>query len=402
MPKSLDDIFEDDDFGLLGSKPQTNYVQTDEDRLIESFEEINVFYEKHEREPSSDSMSEYALQARLKAIRENEQTKGVLKAFDRNNLLGDVEEAPKSIEDIFENDSLGLLEDGEEDTSIFNFVHTPKPGSRAEAEYIAQRKSMPEHKFKKYETMFHQVHKELKSGERKLLPFSEPETNLKEGNFYLVDGLLCYLEVSDAEEILKKNKSGNRIRIDGRTVTIFENGTISNMLFRSLGKAIQKNGKMITNPIKDSEKELFENAGIPEGNVENFHSGWIYILKSLSNNPEIQNIENLFKIGFSTTPVEDRIKHAQQEPTYLFSEVEIVASYTCENIHIQNLENLLHRFFAEVCLNIDIWDKNNNRITPREWFVVPLKAIDEAVQLLQNQTIFNYKYDKEKEKIVLK
>src|SRR5699024_7218098 len=121
MPKSLDDIFEDDDFGLLDSKPQTNYVQTDEDRLIESFEEINVFYEKHEREPSSDSMSEYALQARLRAIRENEQTKGVLKAFDRNNLLGDVEEAPKSIEDIFENDSLGLLEDGEEDTSIFNF-----------------------------------------------------------------------------------------------------------------------------------------------------------------------------------------------------------------------------------------------------------------------------------------
>lgn len=402
MPKSLDDIFEDDDFGLLDSKPQTNYVQTDEDRLIESFEEINVFYEKHKREPSSDSMSEYALQARLRAIRENEQTKGVLKAFDRNNLLGDVEEAPKSIEDIFENDSLGLLDDGEEDTSIFNFVHTPKPGSRAEAEYIAQRKSMPEHKFKKYETMFHQVHKELKSGERKLLPFSDAEKNLVEGNFYLVDGLLCYLEVSDAEEILKKNKSGNRIRIDGRTVTIFENGTISNMLFRSLGKAIQKNGKMITSPIKDSERQLFENAGMPEGNVENFHSGWIYILKSLSTNPEIQNIENLFKIGFSTTPVEDRIKHAQQEPTYLFSEVEIVASYTCENIHIQNLENLLHRFFAEVCLNIDIWDKNNNRITPREWFVVPLKAIDEAIQLLQNQTIFNYKYDKKKESIVLK
>ncbi|HLQ99248.1 MAG TPA: GIY-YIG nuclease family protein [Sphingobacterium sp.] len=402
MPKSLDDIFEDDDFGLLDSKPQTNYVQTDEDRLIESFEEINVFYEKHKREPSSDSMSEYALQARLKAFKQNERTKGVLKAFDRNNLLGHVEEAPKSIEDIFENDSLGLLEGGEGDTSIFNFVHTPKPGSRAEAEYIAQRKSMPEHKFKKYEAMFHQVHKELKAGKRKLLPFSDAEKNLLEGNFYLVDGLLCYLEVSDAEETLKKNKSGNRIRIDGRTVTIFENGTISNMLFRSLGKAIQKNGKMITSPIKDSERQLFENAGMPEGNVENFHSGWIYILKSLSTNPEIQNIENLFKIGFSTTPVEDRIKHAQQEPTYLFSEVEIVASYTCENIHIQNLENLLHRFFAEVCLNIDIWDKNNNRITPREWFVVPLKAIDEAVQLLQNQTIFNYKYDKEKESIVLK
>src|SRR5699024_4312995 len=139
-------------------------------------------------------------------------------------------------EDVFENDSLGLLKNVEEDRTIFNFVHTPKPGSRAEAEYIAQRKSMPEHKFMKYAAMFHQVHKELKSGERKLLSFSDPERNLKEGNFYLVDGLLCYLEVSDAKQLLRKNRSGNRIRIDGRTVTIFENGTISNMLFRSLGK----------------------------------------------------------------------------------------------------------------------------------------------------------------------
>lgn len=402
MPKNLDDIFEDDDFGLLDSRPQTNYVQTDEDRLIESFEEINVFYEKHKREPSFDSMSEYALQARLKTFKENERTKGVLKVFDRNNLLGNVEEAPKSIDDIFENDKLGLLDDAEGDKSIFTFVHTPKPGSRAEAEYIAQRKHMPEYEFKKYESMFHQVHKELKEGERKLLPFSDAEKNLLEGNFYLVDGLLCYLEVSDAEETLKENKSGNRIRLEGRTVTIFENGTISNMLFRSLGKAIQKNGKMITNPVKDSEGQLFSNAGVSEDNVRNFHSGWIYILKSLSNRPEIQNTKNLFKIGFSTTPVEERIKNAAQEATYLFSEVKIVASYRCENVHIQTLENLLHRFFSEVCLNIDVWNKNNNRITPREWFVAPLKAIDEAIQLLQNETIFNYKYDKEKENIVLK
>src|SRR5699024_8967302 len=174
------------------------------------------------------------------------------------------------------------------------------------------------------------------------------------------------------------------------------------MLFRSLGKAIQKNGKMITSPIKDSERQLFENAGMPVGNVENFHSGWIYILRSLSTNPEIQNTKNLFKIGYSTTPVKESIKNAAQEATYLFSEVEVVASYRCENIHIQTLENLLHRFFAEVCLNIDIWDKNNNRITPREWFVAPLKTIDEAIQLLLNKTIFNYKYDKEKRKIVLK
>src|SRR5699024_653046 len=100
----------------------------------------------------------------------------------------------------------------------------PKPGSRKEADYIARRKSLSEKDFAKYDQMFKQVHKELKTGERKLLPFSDAERNLMEGNFYLVDGLLAYLDVSNAEEVLKKNKSGNRIRLEGRTQTIFENG----------------------------------------------------------------------------------------------------------------------------------------------------------------------------------
>lgn len=399
MAKSLDDIFNDDDFGLLESQQKQSFVRTDEDRLIDSFEEINLFFEKNNREPSTSSMSEYTLSARLKGFRANERNKNILKAFDRFNLLGEVELKMETLEDILGDDDLGLLDD-EGDKSIFEFKYTPKEGSRGSADYIAQRQSMTEKDFKKYELMFKQVHKELKEGKRKLLNFTNAEDNLVEGNFYLVDGLLCYLEVSKAEKIVKENKSGDRVRLEGRTVTVFENGTISNMLFRSLGKAIQKNGKIVTNTDEGIYNQLQENFNSVQ--EEDVQSGWIYVLKSKSKNHEIQNFENLYKIGFSKYPVQERIKNARKEATYLYADVEVVASYNCYSLNVHTFENLIHRFFAEACLDIDLYDNLGNRYIPREWFVVPLSIINEVIQLFENGNIVNYKYDNKNRKIFLK
>src|SRR5690606_38903121 len=108
------------------------------------------------------------------------------------------------------------------------------------------------------------------------------------------------------------------------------------------------------------------------------------------------------KLGFSKLPVKERVKNASNEATYLFADVEIVAEYNCYSIDVQSLENLLHRFFATACLNLDVFDANGNRFAPREWFCVPLDIIDEAIQLVLNNTIFNYKYDNLQHKIVLK
>lgn len=398
MAKTLDDIFDDDDLGLLNSKQPQNYTKTDEDRLIDAFEEINSFYETNKREPSNSSMSEYTLSSRLKELRTNDNKKGVLKAFDRYNLLGDYEPRIESLDDILDDDELGLLEtDG--DSSIFEFNYVPKEPTRDKADYIAQRSSIPEKEFTKYDMMFKQVHQELKEGKRKFKEFKNAETNLKEGNFYLVDGLLAYLEVSKAEKVLKENTSGDRVRLEGRTVTIFENGTISNMLFRSLGKAIQKNGKLITDVIDGGEKELFKNAGVDY--QEDISSGWIYILKSKSKNPEIASINDLYKIGLSTSSVKERIKNASKSSTYLFDEVEEVYSCEIANVNIHKFESLLHRFFGNVCLDLDIYN-NGERINPREWFVAPLPIIQEAINLLINGTIVNYKYDNDSQSIKLK
>jgi predicted DNA-binding transcriptional regulator len=397
---TIDDIFDDDDFGLLDSKAKTSAVKTDEERLIDSFEEINSFFDKNNREPNKSSMSEYGLMAKLKNFRENEAQKKILKPFDRHNLLGYVELEKATIDDILnEDDDLGLL-DSDKDLDIFKFKHTPKPEDRAEADFVAQRKPIKEKEFEKYEVLFQKVHKEIKEGRRKILPFTNIEKNLHIGDFYIIDGLLLYLESANLKKEEWEQKSGNRVRIEGRTRTIFENGTYSNMLFRSLGKQIQKNGKLITNTYQKIEQDLFVNTGLLK--EEDIQSGWIYVLKSKSSNKLIANIKDLYKVGFARNSVDERIKNAKNEATYLFADVHKVATYKVYNRNADKLEGLLHRFFANACLDIDLFNEKGQRLNPREWFVVPFEVIEEAIQLILNENIVNYQYDPVAKKIKLK
>jgi len=397
---TIDDIFEDDDFGLLDSKVKTSTVKTDEERLIDSFEEINVFVDKNDREPSKSSMSEYGLLAKLKNFRENEEQKKILKPFDRHNLLGYVEMEKQSIDDILnEDDELGLL-DADNDLDIFKFKHTPRPEDRADADFVAQRKPMKEKDFEKYEKMFLQVHKEIKEGKRKIKPFTNIEKNLHVGDFYLMNGIMLYLESANLKKEEWEQKSGNRVRVEGRTRTVFENGTYSNMLYRSLGKQIQKDGKLITNTYDKIEQDLFVNSGLV--NEEDIQSGWIYVLKTKSTKKELVGMKDLYKIGFASGSVEDRIKNAKNEATYLFADVQKVATYKVYNRNADKLEALLHRFFAKACLDIDLFNEKGQRLNPREWFVVPFEVIEETIQLILNENIVNYEYDTETKRIKLK
>ena len=397
---TIDDIFNDDDFGLLDSKAKTSTIKTDEERLIDSFEEINVFFDKNNREPNSSSMSEYGLLAKLKNFRQNEKQKKTLKPFDRHNLLGFVEMEKQTIDDILnEEDDFGLL-DSDKDLDIFRFKHTPKPEDRAESDFVARRKALKEKDFEKYETMFQKVHKEIKAGRRKIKPFKNIEKNLHVGDYYLMDGILLYLESANLKQEEWEQKSGNRVRIEGRTRTVFENGTFSNMLFRSLGKQIQKSGKLITNTNEKLEQELFVNTGLVK--EEDLQTGWIYVLKSKSTNAELSNIQNLYKIGFASNSVDDRIKNAKNEATYLFADVKKIATYKVYNRNADKLESLLHRFFASACLDIDLFNEKGQRLNPREWFVVPLEVIEESIQLILNESIVNYEYDTELKRIKLK
>lgn len=396
---TIDDIFDDDDFGLLDSKAKTSNVKTDEDRLIDSFEEINTFFDKNKREPNKSSMSEYGLLAKLQNFRENETQKKVLKPFDKHNLLGYVEMEKQTIDDILNDDDLGLL-DTDKDLDIFKYKHTPRPEDRAEAIFVAQRKPIKEKEFEKYEVMFQKVHKEIKEGKRKILPFTNIEKNLHVGDFYLMDGLLLYLESANLKKEEIEHITSKRTRVEGRTRTIFENGTYSNMLYTSLGRGLQDNGKIVTNTYEKIEQDLFINTGLVM--EEDIQSGWIYVLKTKSTNSQIVNIKDLYKVGFASNSVDERIKNAKHEATYLFAEVQKVATYKVYNRNADKLESLLHRFFANACLDIDLFNEKGQRLNPREWFVVPFEVIEETIQLILNENIVNYEYDPLTKKIKLK
>lgn len=200
---------------------------------------------------------------------------------------------------------------------------------------------------------------------------------------------MCY--VADMEDRVKKNG-----KVNAKLHLIFENGTESNMLLRSLATELYKDetGRRV---MPKAENALDSMLGIKDDDQA---SGYIYILRSLSESPDIKALKNLYKIGYASTSVEKRIANAKNEPTYLMASVQHVSSYKCFNMNAQKFENLLHTFFGKACLDIEVADADGKLCRPREWFIAPLKAIEMAIQLMINQEIVDYRYDIESQQVI--
>jgi hypothetical protein len=113
-------------------------------------------------------------------------------------------------------------------------------------------------------------------------------------------------------------------------------------------------------------------------------------------------MQNLYKIGFSTKSVEERVKNASQDPTYLMAPVKIVATYRCYNMNTQKFEHLLHRVFSKARLDLRVTGLDREKYIPDEWFVVPLNVIDQAISLIISDEILAYEYDHISEKLALR
>ena len=130
-------------------------------------------------------------------------------------------------------------------------------------------------------------------------------------------------------------------------------------------------------------------------------SGTIYVLRSKSDHPAVEANRNLLhKIGVTGGDVQRRLANAKLDPTFLMAEVETIATYDLYNINRARLENLIHRVFAPARLNIEIKDRFGQPVIPREWFLVPLFVIDEAVERIKDGTITGYVYDPGQAKLV--
>lgn len=393
--KLLKEIFENDPLGLLKVKPSNYLARNEDERLVASFQDINNFYEQKNREPElGRDIQEHMLYSRLKSIRENPEKMEALKSHDSFDLLNYTPKEINSIEDVFDDDVLGIL--GDDGTGLFDLKHVTKFKDRESADFVARRKKC--NNFNDYKDLFISVQKELKEGKRKLVDFKFG--NIQQGSFYVHNGIIFYVEKINITQFDHYKPDGKRVREDGRTRLIFENGTESEMLRNSIQKRLYENGKMISENSDKVNNEFIERFN--NVNNEDEAAGYIYILRSKSDKPEIKELNNLFKIGFSKTSVEERIKNASVEPTYLMADVKVVMAYQCYNMNPQKLEKLVHGFFGRACLNIDVFDKNGIRHTPREWFIAPLHVIEQAIHFIIAGTIINYKYDFEKEEIIEK
>lgn len=399
--KELKAILENDPLDILKVKPKESSVVSPDNRLKSSFDEINQFIDTNGSEPTkSRDINERRLFSRLESLRESPEKAAMLMGLDKHNLLEGIEVPEpfviESIDDVLEADPLGLLDikGDDEEVDIFNITNLPSK-ARAMTDTMAKRKPCKD--FEKYEGLFATVQKEIAENKRKLVHFTDKGESLVEGNYYILSGVLLYLESIDIHSP-EKTIDGKRFRKDGRTRCIFENGTESNMLYRSLAKALYQGGRIVTQTEDQINEEFQKNLGVvkPEDEL----TGYIYILKSESKNAEVQSLENLYKVGFSTTTVSKRIANAENEPTYLMSPVSIVAEYEAYNMNTQKFEKLLHRFLAEVCLDLEVADSKGRMHKPREWFIAPLDVINRAIELIASEQIQHYQYDPQLKEIV--
>ncbi len=389
LKEDLIKILKEDPLNILKSKRAS--IPKPDDRFIESFNEINQFYETNNRLPiKENNLLERKLSLRLDAINNDDSLILKLKKYDKYNLLHLIK-SPNTIEDIIKSDHLGIFD---EESDLFNISNLKK---RGKPEEVVKRKKCND--FEKYEHLFLDIHQKLANGELKQISFNdrgfkEGESHLKPNSFFVLKGMLMYLKSFDDLGARKfyDNTNGDRLRIDGRITCIFENGTMSNMLLRSLQKQLYDNGKTIVqnenknqNILSDSDK----------------FSGYIYVLKSKSKDLKISSIQNLHKIGFSKNQVSERIKNAQNDPTYLMSDVEIISTYKCYNFDPFKFEQIIHSLFISRRLNIQITDKNNQVKKPKEWYQVPLSTIDKAINLILTNQIKYYKFDINTQSLIL-
>lgn len=352
-----------------------------EERIIAGFEEIQQFVKKHGRTPKhgeSKDIFERIYAVRLDRIKSLEECRELLAPFDSQGLLTGAEIVRESEPEYMSEAELAA-ELGAP-SSLTELRHVRSPAEIAAAEEVAQREPCKD--FEKFEPLLRQAERELKSGVRKTIRFGK-DASIQVKQFFILAGQMVY--IAEVGEEIKAPNGAN----DARLRAIFSNGTESNLLRRSLQRALYKDesGRRLTDPdlgplFGDSPAE------------DDLESGTIYVLRSRSQHPFVAEHRQLIhKIGVTGGKVETRVANAVNEATYLLAEVEVVATYKLVDINRTKLENLFHRIFSPAQIDLTIPDRFGKPVQPKEWFLVPLAVIDEAVRKIRDGSISKFVYD---------
>ncbi|MBZ1354181.1 MULTISPECIES: GIY-YIG nuclease family protein [unclassified Streptococcus] len=370
--KNLEDIFNDSDFEKLVSplKPKEKKVA---DREVEKFIEIVDWVREnngHEPQKSRD-IKERSLYSRLYGIRKSPDSIRKLEPYDEFGLLKiDVVESdtpissPTSLKEILSDELFESVNSAEK--SLFD-VSRYKRTIQAR-DKTRTRKRMGN--FEDYQGLFTRVHDEISEGCRQVRKSDViKEKEIKPGMFYVDNGVMVYV-VSKGEYFIDKNGYTN-----AELHLVYENGTENkNALLRSFVSNLHdrtRHGRMVT--------ELIEDVMGGVSPSERITTGYIYVVKSLSTNPQIAGISNLYKIGFTQEKIEKRLANAEKEGTYLYAPVHLVASFEVQNFSARKLETTLHHYFSDKQLEVELTAPNGENFVPKEWFLVSLDEIQEAI-----------------------
>lgn len=373
-----------DQLGVVVEPKKVSERTAQEERVIAGFEDIKRFVNEHGHPPQHGENSDifermYAV--RLDRLRHLKEFRSLLEPLDNQGLLAGLPVAPG--QDDAEIDDEALLEElgvEAETADITELKHVRPHAEKRAAEEIANRQRCED--FDKFKLLFDQLQNELDQGLRETRTF-ELKAEIRPGAWFIVGGQKAY--VADMGEVYN-NAQG---RTDARLRVIFDNGTESNMLMRSLQRALHKdeNGRRITD---STVGPLFADQASDDDEA----SGTIYVLRSKSDMPIVRDHRDvLHKIGVTSGKVERRIANAKTDPTFLLADVEIVATFELYNINGTKLENLIHRIFAPAKLDIEIKDRFGNSVVPREWFLVPLNVIELVVERIKDGSIKHFVYD---------
>ena len=363
-----------------------------EERIIAGFEDIQRFVSEHERLPThgeGKDIFERLYATRLDQIRRQTDCLALLEELDHQGLLKDIDtEALAVLDELDDNEllaELGVTAETESEITTLRHVK-PRAEIRA-ADEIANRTACKD--FDQFKKKFDQVQQDISAEIRKTIPFSG-DAEVEKGYFFILEGQKVFVAEKGEVFLNEDNRKDSRLRV------IYDNGTESDILMRSLQRALNKdeNGRRISEV--DAGPLFADVAG-----SDDQQSGTIYICRSESDHPEIEKIRKiLHKIGVTGGDVDSRISNAENDPTYLMAKVKVVATYDLFNINRKTLEKLLHRFFQPARLEIQIKDRFGKPIAPREWFCVPLPQIEEAVERIQDGSIKDYRYDPETASLV--
>lgn len=356
-----------------------------EERIIAGFEDILKFVDEHGRPPrhgEDRDIFERLYAVRLDRIRAQPDCRALVEPLDKHGLLaggsGVAEEPAEFIDDADLLADLGVAPGGEDDISVLKHVRSRDEVKAAEE--VANRSRCED--FERFKPLFAAVKRDLETGAREARRFGE-DAGIKPGEFFILGGQMVYVAEVLETFVSEYGRPDSRLRV------IYDNGTESDLLLRSLQRGLYKDetGRRITDPLAGP---LFGH----ESQDDDLESGTIYVLRSKSDHPDVAAHRDLIhKIGVTGGAVETRIAQATTDATYLLAEVEIVATYRLFNINRTKLENLIHRVFAPARLDLTIEDRFGNPVQPKEWFLAPLSVVDEAVGRIRDGSIKDYQYD---------